>query len=177
MDYIIINENKVKINLNQSDMIKYSLLGIGDDYNQPRVRRAFKRIFEIVSQKSGFEFNSGKMLIQFYEGKDGCEIFVTKLRFLPKETEAAIKNCDGVSLVERAEAVYRFEKIEDFLLIRDRIKSPHSLFTYKNKIYLLIETDSLCDYLFLSEFSESVSALAISVLREHGETLSDTGLI
>ena len=106
MEYINISENKMKIILTKRDMIEYGLLGIGDNYDTPKIRCSFKRILEKAEIENKKSFLNEKTLIQFYEGKCGGELFVTKLGVISQKTEAELKKSVRVSLIENKTEIY-----------------------------------------------------------------------
>ena len=78
MELIRINENKVKIMLNATDMDIYDLPSEGIDCCESTIRDAFRAVLRDVSRKSGMNFADGRLSIQFYPSKGGgCEMFVT----------------------------------------------------------------------------------------------------
>ena len=78
MELIRINENKVKIMLNATDMDIYDLPSEGIDCCESTIRDAFRAVLRDVSRKCGMNFSDGRLSIQFYPSKGGgCEMFVT----------------------------------------------------------------------------------------------------
>ena len=91
MELIVINENKLKITLSESDMKQYSLDCNTVDYDNTETRKAFWSILDEVKQKTGFDAASQKIFVQLYPSKKGgCEMYVTKLGASRRQKEIEV---------------------------------------------------------------------------------------
>lgn len=80
MEWIVINESKLKIMLSAPDMRHYELSTERMDAADEDTRRAFRHIFDDARAEIGFDTTGERLFVQLYTSKEGgCEIFVTKL--------------------------------------------------------------------------------------------------
>lgn len=90
MELIVINENKLKVMMNEADMKFYGL-----DENEfycsiTNARDILRRIIDNSPIRTGFENISidEKILVQLYpEKKGGCELYITKISINEKEND------------------------------------------------------------------------------------------
>ncbi len=78
MELIPINESKIKIMLDESDMKEYN---IGDeaDCANSETRLAIRHILDRAKDQIGFNTEGSEIFVQLYTSKrGGCELFVTK---------------------------------------------------------------------------------------------------
>lgn len=79
MEIIKINQNKLKIMLNKSDMEQYNLSQEDMDYADSTTRQAIKHILQDISLQTGFEYEGSGILVQVFASRaGGCELFVTR---------------------------------------------------------------------------------------------------
>lgn len=177
MEYIIVNESKIKIILNKRDMSEYSLNGVGNDYDTPKVRRAFKKILERVTNECGFDFSGSKTLIQFYESKNGAELFITKLGALPKETENTLKKSGRVSVLEPCSVIYKLDDGEELKSAVKILKSGYDIYSLEGEYYLIFdEAESYESNMAICEFADEISSVAYTYITEHGTKLKGEDL-
>ena len=87
MELIPINESKIKIMLNESDMKEYN---IGDeaDCASRETRIAIRNILDRAREQIGFNTEGAEIFVQLYTSKKGgCELFVTKSTLFPAERD------------------------------------------------------------------------------------------
>ena len=78
MELILISNTKLKIMLDESDMIKYHI-GNESDCSKGSTRRAIRSILECARAEVGFNTDGEEIFVQLYTSKKGgCELFVTK---------------------------------------------------------------------------------------------------
>ena len=83
MEIIPINDSKLKIMLDESDMKE---LHIYDDADCARgeTRLAIRTLLERARAETGFDTEGSEIFVQLYTSKDGgCELFITKSNALP----------------------------------------------------------------------------------------------
>ena len=180
MELIVINENKLKIVMSETDMKHY-----GFDENEfycsvTNTKETLARILQNSPVKTGFEniSSNDKILIQLYPDiNGGCELYVTKITldqneeaiFMPENEERYLlpKPIAKKSTFKTLYLSYKFEKLEHSisaakeLLSRDF--SGESIFyrSVDGKYFLLINSNdsrgmsSNTD--FLSEFGETTN--------------------
>ena len=162
MELIVINENKLKITLSESDMKQYSLDCNTADYDNTETRKAFWSILDEVKQKTGFDAASQKIFVQLYPSKKGgCEMYVTKLgaNRHQKETEA---DTEPIRLqpLHRRRAAYSFGSSEELISVCRRLseigfsdKSAAWRSNIDGKYFLILEEPEENAYLPLNECS------------------------
>ena len=78
MELILISNTKLKIMLNESDMLKYNI-GRESDCARSSTRRAIRSLLERAKDQIGFNTEGEEIFVQLYTSKSGgCELFVTK---------------------------------------------------------------------------------------------------
>ena len=78
MELIPINESKIKIMLNESDMKAYNIGDEADCANR-ETRIAIRNILDRAKEQIGFNTEGSEIFVQLYTSKNGgCELFVTK---------------------------------------------------------------------------------------------------
>ena len=78
MELILINKNKLKIMLDESDMKKYHI-GNESDYREKDTRKAIRDLLDSAREQIGFDTDGEEVFVQLYASKKGgCELFVTK---------------------------------------------------------------------------------------------------
>lgn len=80
MEWIRINNNKLKIMLTSSDMKNYALDAQSISCETEQTRRAFRSILHDAGVEGNFEEGQEKLFVQYYPSREGgCEMFVTRL--------------------------------------------------------------------------------------------------
>ncbi|MBE6647014.1 MAG: adaptor protein MecA [Ruminococcaceae bacterium] len=78
MELIPINESKLKIMLDESDMKEYNIGDEADCANQ-ETRLAIRHILDRAKSQIGFDTEGSEIFVQLYTSKrGGCELFITK---------------------------------------------------------------------------------------------------
>lgn len=114
MEYLVINESKLKIIMTKEDTDLYGFSASSADYDSPDVRKIFWRILDDAGDAVGFDPKGDKVLIQFYPSRDGgCEIFVTKLGALSSSAARLVTKSENVTMLSRATSLYKFPSLED----------------------------------------------------------------
>lgn len=83
MELILISKSKLKIMLDERDMLQYH---IGDDTDcaEPTARRAIRSILDRARDEVGFETEGSELFVQLYTSRHGgCELFVSKSSLPP----------------------------------------------------------------------------------------------
>ncbi len=80
MEWIRINQNKLKIMLSRDDATKYALCPETASLGDAATRRAFREILSATTEDVGIDFSEDRVYIQLFPSKEGgCELFVTKM--------------------------------------------------------------------------------------------------
>ena len=178
MEVLLIGEAKLKIILTEEEVRRYKL-----DVSEPlkdtaRVRRALWSILEAARGKVSFDPTGDKVLIQLYPTKSGCEMFVTKLGILSRESAKLVTGSDRITLLTKRKRLYRFENKADLLCAVRAIKKHPSavlprgdVFVGQGSYILSVEEygrgDELPEFPSLAEFGEQLSADASNYVEEH----------
>lgn len=112
MDMILINENKLKIMMSQSDMSEFELNCDSIDYDNTETRRALWSILDLAKHKTGFDAAQKRIYIQVYPSREGgCEMFVTKLgKAARTESRRDTEKQNPLARVCRFQGIYRFAR-------------------------------------------------------------------
>lgn len=180
VDFLVVSDSKLKIMINRDEMKKYGIDGDNINYDDPKTRRSFWRILDVAREKCGFEASGDKVLIQFYPGDKGSEIFVTKLGLISSGAERTIAKSNKVAMLEARLAVYRFDQLEYAAMAARYILSEETVgsraFVDGRGIYYIItEERSISRGTELRSISEFGTELPVSLggyIREHAKEVS-----
>ena len=79
MEFIVINEEKLKVILTSDDMKKLNISAEDLDYQKTSTKRVVWEILDKAKQTEGFDSDNSKLYIQVFPSPDGgCEMFVIK---------------------------------------------------------------------------------------------------
>lgn len=183
MEFLLIGDSKLKIVMTEEDMRTFKL-DSGEDYSSLGYRRAFWRVLDLAKAEVGFDPEGDKILIQFYPLKSGgCEVFVTKLGILSKESAKMVTRSDKITMLSKAKRLYAFDSREDLLAFSAAIKSlclsqcPDAD-VYKNgsaRYYIAMEElsrDDGAELPLLLEYARPVNSDLLFFVSEHLERLS-----
>jgi negative regulator of genetic competence, sporulation and motility len=182
MDYLVINENKLKIMMSAEDMREYGIDAEASDYDNPAVRRSFWRILDAARDACGFSVSGDKLLIQFYPSGSGSELFVTKLGRIGGGAERNLSNNRNVAMLTSKYSIYRFDTLSDLKALSQRlggrvkdIKSDAYLGD-DGAYYLIIEERSvsgqISDFALLCEYGTELPYSMIPYVLEHSRLVS-----
>ncbi len=180
MEYIIINDAKLKIICEKEDLAPHGINADLLEYGDLTSRKFIEGLLEEAKIKLGFVTERHRILIQLFpDGSGGCEIFVSKLELLKSNEEKAeaSKPCSTEpNKVKREplQKVFFFERLNYLLEACKRLSFlpltyKSSAFYIANEgYYLYLEiadndeleeygVSSLNEYSFLLEYSEPQS--------------------
>ena len=190
MELIVINENKLKIIMSETDIRSYGL-----DENEfycsvTNSREILKKILHNAPIETGFEniFSEEKILIQLYPDKNGgCELYVTKIPLNEMEGDSfMLEENESKYLLPKPIAKaplisYKFENLEYAInaareIHRRSYKGSSSFYKDIERKYVLFVSNQSKDSLriidFLSEFGEQVnSENTYMLLSERGQCI------
>lgn len=90
MELILISNTKLKIMLNEEDMLQYNIGG-ETDCSEPATRRAIRSLLECAKDQIGFNTDGEEIFVQLYTSKrGGCELFVTKCKLEEPENKKSL---------------------------------------------------------------------------------------
>ena len=166
MEFLTINENKLKIMLSSDEVKKYGIENEKTDYRNGETRKAFWKILDRANEECGFKVRGDKLLIQYYPSKSGAEIFVTRLGKISLGIERNIAGEDSITMLSSKNMIYRFENIEVIERLRREI-SRNSI----NTVADLYHCEDGCYYLFFEERSDAGMLSPFSVISEFGDEI------
>ena len=183
MEFLIINENKLKITLTPEEMTEYNIDPNDSDYENPKTRRAFWRILDVARERCGFKMSGDKLLIQFYPAAAGGEIFVTKLGKIASGAERTISKSGNVAMLSSRHAIYRFSDFSSLLTVAralsDEAKERQSklYFSEDGNYYLFMEERNTSGFFseltILGEFASEVPGNLEPYITEHSEAVAE----
>ncbi len=129
VEFLTLGDSKLKIVMTEEDMKEYKL-DTASDYSSPGYRRAFWRVLDRAKRDVGFDTEGDKVLIQFYPLKcGGCEVFVTKLGILSKESARLVTKSERVTMLSKSKSIYAFDRIDDmknfYNAVKMRLSEPY----------------------------------------------------
>ena len=196
MEFIMINESKLKVIMSECDLDDFGVSAEELDYSMPETKDMLRAILDRAEGELGFVCNSHRTLVQVYTSKTGgCEIFITKL------TAAAGEDCtDEPSLhcrsaYEKEEGlsrrgIFSFDELKWLITVCRRLYeigysgNSSAYVGDDRRFYLML--DSLCsaeylplnEYSFICEYGESENILAATeFLFEHAKEICPTDAV
>jgi negative regulator of genetic competence, sporulation and motility len=202
MEYVMINESKLKVMLEESDLAGLELSPDELDYANPEAKQLFGDILGYAKDELGFDTSGYRVLLQLYPSKDGgCEIFITRLGKLEdtSETKSHDSGVKEASVKPRRKSkrrkAFRFECLAHLVGACKRLAESGSLpqseaFRDLGGEWFLIlsygddEYSEVMDMLpvnelsFISEYGSPEDARALSLyLGEYGMAVCRTNAI
>ncbi len=168
MEFILINENKIKVMLTNEDLSDFELRADELDYSNTETKRMFWDVLSRAKHKTGFDTDGQRVLVQLYPSrKGGCEMFVTKIGNLsPNDSGCCEQDSlsaeihDKKASFEKAPKIYKKSKINycvfSFVSLEDMLSVCRELqrFEYSEKCSAYIG-DNKFYYLVLSGIDTS----------------------
>lgn len=201
MEYIIINDAKLKIICEKEDLAPHGINANTLEYGEPASRKFIECLLEEAKSRLGFVTEKHRILIQLFpDSQGGCEIFISKLELL-KNDEQEIEDihsnisADKKSKCEPPKKIFFFESLEHLLEACKRLSflppcRKSSLFYISQTGYYLYfelnEDDELCEYgintlneySFLLEYGEEQNAKEkLPYLKEYAKSICQNNAI
>lgn len=187
MEFLKINENKLKITLGAEELEKWGISAEDLDGADLRSRAFLRKILRQAEREVGFFTEQLRTLVQLYVSRDGgCELFVSRI------TQEESCNGEGsislehpsCTLSEANTSLFGFDSLEWLLIVCRRLRAqgfcqPSRAYRdTEGRYYLLLEGVDLFDlsnlneYTFIFEFGscESPDSM-VQKLREHGRLI------
>lgn len=181
MEFLKINDNKLKIMLSAEDMEKYSIAPTGGDYEDPAVRRSFWRVLDVAREECGFRISGDKVLMQFYPSSSGGELFVTKLGKIAAGAERTISKSSSVAVMSERRVIYKFSSLDSLVTLAKRLvaigytPASDAYEADDGSCYLITEERNVSGYLsettLFGEFSSEVPNLLEPYVCEHARKI------
>ncbi len=186
MEFLVINESKLKIIMTPEDTERYEFSAANADYNSPDTRRIFWRIIDEAAATVGFDPKGDKILIQFYPSRDGgCEIFVTKLGALSPTAAKLVTRSENVTMLSREQFLYLFDDFEALrcaakLISRAALPKSDAYETSGGNFFLSIEERGGADggeYHYVQEFGKRCPKEIVYYVKEHYKCIAKENAI
>ncbi len=177
LEFLTVGNTKIKITLTAQEASARGINTEKTNYDDPEVRRNFRKILEEAKEKAGFDTGKEKVLIQAYPSRDGgIELFVTKLGVISKSAESMIAKSENVALLSKCRTYYIFENLENLLgavrSISPEFAEDSSVYRLDDGTYCLVFCERTPKYVLselsvLSEFGRKSNELPTAFLKEH----------
>ena len=200
MEYILINESKLKVMLELNELERRCLEAASLDYVDPEAKKLFGDILSYAKDELGFDTTGYRVLLQVYPSKDGgCELFITKLSKLDKDggdksDEKKQKSPEeyeerGKHKKERHERAFSFERLEYLISVCKRLYESgisasaeiyvdsegtwFLILCFDDEVYdRLFDLLPICELSFISEYGQPHDPRALSIyLGEHAKLI------
>lgn len=195
MEYIIINDSKLKVILDKEDFDTLDISVEELDYTNPDAKSAFENIFEHAKEELGFDTSGYRILLQLFPSKDGgCELFITKLGKLSSQKEEELRAFKQPKKeTDSIKKAYSFDSLSSLLsvckILSSNKNAPESsaFFDKDGKWYLLLSIDGdfdedelriISDLTFITEYGSRENANSLSLyLGEYGKEICEKNAI
>ncbi len=182
MDFLVVNDSKLKIVMSRDEMKKYNIETDSVDCDEPKVRRSFWKILDEAKLRCGFDSSGDKVLIQFYPLSDGCEVFVTKLGTLSPVVEKTIVRSGRIAMLKCRVAIYRFSSFSS-LTVAARLlnteeceRAPRVFYDGEESYYIIAEerigSGRAGEISAIKEFSSDIPSSLAPYVIEHSTELN-----
>ncbi len=149
MELIPINDSKLKIMLDESDMKELNICDEADCANN-ETRHAIRRILERAKSQIGFNTEGSEIFVQLYTSRaGGCELFVTKgVSGKPEEKRAMLYNM-----------IFSFDSLDELCTVCRLLRKKGIILTSSayigedGRYYIRLEDTSMSAYTRLDELS------------------------
>ncbi len=183
MEFLTVGSSKIKIMLTAEEARARGISAENTDYDDPEIRRAFKKILDEASEKAKFEIGKEKLLVQAYPSRDGgIEIFVTKLGTLSRESANMISKSEHLAVISPKRVFYIFDSLDTLLgavrSIPESAVDDDAIYRFDDGTYCLSFCEREHRYVLgklsrLSEFGKPMNKLTAELLSEHATLLCE----
>ena len=195
-----INENKIKILIDDAEAREWNITPKKISQNTPEAQRMFRCAIDMARESIDFSIDGAKLFVETIPFlSDGIGMLVTRVNN-DKELNEAINNCSYKGKIRRSELrntsekakrqrkyIYRFDSFDNLCNaageLEDRFSGYSMLYKMDDKFYLYLiptEAPSLCESdIILSEFAERVpnGQYIHGRLNEYGTMMIDRNAI
>jgi hypothetical protein len=163
VEFLLVGDSKLKIIMTECEVHDFGLEG---EYSSPGCRRAFWRVLALAEEEVGFRTDGDKLLIQFYPLKaGGCEVFVTKLGLLSKDSARMVTDSERVTTLAHKRSYYAFDSLDGARALARSLKEPYP----RADLYL---TDGAVCYLAVEEYTKGGESVEFPVILEFSRPLT-----
>ena len=194
MEFILINDMKLKIMLSRSDLEEFDVRANELDYSNTETKRMFWDIIERAKKNVGFCCDGMRVLVQLYASRDGgCEMFVSKLGnayndpLFPEDSESSSLHCQPLYKRDKKytkKGVFCFDRLEWLITVCRRLfdigysGESSAYIDDERSFYLFLDGLDATGYLpideysFISEYGSAVNTEATAeLLCERGKQI------
>lgn len=188
MEYIPINDARLKVTCERCDLLPYGIRAEELEYSNAETRKFLEDILEGARKRFGFESKLHRILVQLYPSKDGgCEIFINRLAPQRQEQLSDAKKESDALVKKKGNKVFFFDGLAPLLEVCKRLsicefEGKSSAFYLDGTGYFLsVELDCeleeyqifiLDEYSFIYEYGEAENASErIPYLMEYGRCI------
>ena len=178
MEYIMINESKLKVICEESDLDPYGICADSLEYGDAYSRKFLEDLLDEAKVRFGFDTARHRVLIQLFpDNEGGCEIFINKLGLLEKQS-CDTKKQENTSKKPKnkiLKKLFFFERLDFMIEVCKRLsfldgcKSSTAFYEEGHGYYLYFDTivnaeteeyglPTLDEYSFLLEYGEAQSS-------------------
>ena len=173
-----INENKIKVMIDNEEAKEWNITLNNISKNTPEVQKMFWRAIGMAKESVDFTVDGSKLFVETMPAfESGIGMMITKVSN-ESELKAAVENCGYKGKIRSAELknqggnrmavcrrIYKFDTFEDICSAAGELKNlftgKSSLYKMENAYYLYMVTDdplSVCEAeIVLSEFAAKVA--------------------
>lgn len=114
MEYLQINQNKLKITLTKAECESYGIKEEGGDFNSVSVRDTLREILASAAAEEEFRREGEKLLVQLFPLTDGgAELFVTRLSSVGERERRAVTSSPNLTTYKASRQKFIFENKEN----------------------------------------------------------------
>lgn len=154
MEYLQINQNKLKITLTKSECESYGIKEEGGDFNSVTVRDTLGKVLKAAGAAEDFRREGEKLLVQLFPtGDGGAELFVTRLSSVGERERRAVTASRELTTYKSSRARFIFNTINDLTSAVRALRGTPSADLYRtyDGDYLLDIKDEWTDGLSSSD--------------------------
>ena len=173
MDYLRINENKLKITLTQEELHFYGMDLANLSYSSTETRRAFWAILDDAKHATGFDAAASRVSIQIYASRaGGCEMYVIGIPkskgsssdaedFIPQSIRQSVEEADADYAAEYA-SVEPMAEYSSALCPVPALSTPPKAKLTATPSFFCQFAESSCEFSRLSDLLGACTALSVS---------------
>lgn len=192
MEFILINDEKLKIILSKKDLAEFDIQADTLDYSTTETKRMFWDIIGRAKKNVGFNCDGMRVLVQLYVSRDGgCEMFVSRLCAPSSEydsvdttTKLHCKTMYKRDKKHMRKGVFGFDSLEWLITVCRRLceigysGESSAYIGDDRRFYLFLEGldatgyTPLDEYSFICEYGSSENTdITADLLAEHGKEI------
>ena len=180
LEFLNINDTKLKVTLTNEDCDRYGIDHNKSDFSRGEIRRTVKEILVLAERECGFYAEGERILVHMYPLPDGrFEMLISRLSIASPRDRRIISSSEGISLFEEKRSTYRFSSSEVLKrAVAAVYKKGVSADLYRSEdgsyyLHIMEDTiDGIAEFETLVEYAERLLSLPIFILFEYGELIA-----